>query len=64
MDGLSLCQAVRASPHLKRVPFILVTARESAEDRARGLEVGADAYLGKSSFDQQGLLDTVRQLIG
>ena len=64
MDGLALCRAVRASPHRKQLPFILVTARESAEDRARGLEAGADAYLGKSSFDQQGLLETVRQLIG
>ena len=64
MDGLALCRAVRASPQLKRLPFVLVTARESAEDRARGLEAGADAYLGKSSFDQQSLLETVRQLIG
>jgi two-component system, chemotaxis family, sensor kinase CheA len=64
MDGLALCRAVRASPQLKALPFVLVTARESAEDRARGLEAGADAYLGKSSFDQQGLLETIRQLIG
>jgi two-component system, chemotaxis family, sensor kinase CheA len=64
MDGLALCRAVRASSRLKRLPFVLITARESAEDRARGLEAGADAYLGKSSFDQQGLLETIRQLIG
>jgi two-component system chemotaxis sensor kinase CheA len=64
MDGLALCRAVRASPRLKQLPFILVTARESPEDRASGLEAGADAYLGKSSFDQQSLLETVRQLIG
>jgi two-component system chemotaxis sensor kinase CheA len=64
MDGLALCRAVRASPRLKQLPFVLVTARESAEDRSRGLEAGADAYLGKSSFDQQDLLETVRQLIG
>lgn len=64
MDGFALCQAVRASARLKQIPVVLVTALEGAEDRARGLEAGADAYLGKSSFDQQGLLDTVRQLIG
>jgi two-component system, chemotaxis family, sensor kinase CheA len=64
MDGVALCRAVRTSPQLKQLPFVLVTARESAEDRSRGLEAGADAYLGKSSFDQQGLLETVRQLIG
>jgi two-component system chemotaxis sensor kinase CheA len=64
MDGFALCEAVRASPRLKQIPVVLVTALEGPEDRARGLEAGADAYLGKSSFDQQGLLDTVRQLIG
>jgi two-component system chemotaxis sensor kinase CheA len=64
MDGLALCRAVRASARLKQLPVVLVTARESAEDRSHGLEAGADAYLGKSSFDQQGLLETVRQLIG
>jgi two-component system chemotaxis sensor kinase CheA len=42
---------------------VLVTARENAEDRARGLEVGANAYLAKSSFDQAQLLETVQQLI-
>ena len=64
MDGLALCRAVKASPQLKQLPVVLVTARESPEDRSRGLEAGADAYLGKSSFDQQDLLETVRQLIG
>jgi two-component system, chemotaxis family, sensor kinase CheA len=64
MDGLALCRAVRASSQLKQLPFVLVTARESPEDRSRGLEAGADAYLGKSSFDQRDLLETVRQLIG
>lgn len=64
MDGFELCAAVRASPRLRETPVILVTALESAEHRRRGLEVGADAYLGKSSFDQAALLDTVRRLLG
>jgi two-component system chemotaxis sensor kinase CheA len=64
MDGFGLCQAIRGAKRLKHIPVILVTALESAADRARGLEAGADAYLGKSSFDQQHLLDTIQQLIG
>ena len=47
-----------------RLPFVLNPARDTAVDGARGPEAGADAYLGKSSFDQQGLLETIRQLIG
>jgi two-component system chemotaxis sensor kinase CheA len=64
MDGFALCEAVRGSKRFKEVPIVLVTAMETAEHRARGLEVGADAYIGKSSFDQQNLLDIIRQLLG
>jgi two-component system chemotaxis sensor kinase CheA len=64
MDGFGLCQAIRGAKRLRHLPVILVTALESSVDRARGLEAGADAYLGKSSFDQQHLLDTIEQLIG
>jgi two-component system chemotaxis sensor kinase CheA len=64
MDGFALCGAIRASKRFKEVPVVLVTALETPEHRARGLEAGADAYLGKSSFDQQQLLDTIAQLLG
>jgi two-component system chemotaxis sensor kinase CheA len=64
MDGLQLTEAMRASSRFRETPIILITALESDEHRSRGLEVGADAYLGKSSFEQEGLLNTVRELIG
>jgi two-component system chemotaxis sensor kinase CheA len=43
---------------------ILVTSLDEPAQRERGLEAGADAYITKSSFDQDTLLDTVRMLIG
>jgi len=64
MDGLQLCQTIRASQRFRDLPVVLVTALETAEHRAKGLEVGADAYLAKSSFDQEGLLTTIRDLLG
>ncbi|MDQ6829277.1 MAG: response regulator, partial [Gemmatimonadota bacterium] len=64
LDGFALCERMRASKQFKELPVILVTSLESPEDRARGLEAGADAYIVKSSFDQQALLDTIHQLIG
>jgi two-component system, chemotaxis family, sensor kinase CheA len=64
MDGFALCAAIRASKRFKGLPVVLVTALEMPEHQARGLEVGADAYIGKSSFDQENLLDTIRQLLG
>jgi two-component system chemotaxis sensor kinase CheA len=64
MDGITLCRRLRASARFAELPIVLVTGLGSAEDRARGLDAGADAYIIKSSFDQASLLDTVQQLIG
>jgi len=64
MDGFQLCEAIRGSKRFGKLPVILVTAMETPAHRSRGLEVGADAYIGKSSFDQQHLLDTIQQLLG
>lgn len=63
MDGFSLCLAVKASAKFREIPLVLVTALENESDKERGAEVGADAYLTKSSFDQAELLDTIRQLL-
>jgi two-component system chemotaxis sensor kinase CheA len=63
MSGFDLCRRIRESKRFAETPVVLVTGMETAEDRALGLEVGADAYLLKSSFDQATLLDTIRQLI-
>jgi len=42
---------------------VLVTSLESDEDRRRGVEVGADAYIVKGAFDQDQLLETIQRLI-
>lgn len=64
LDGFALCERVRADPRTAAIPVILVTSLDEPAHRARGLEAGADAYIVKSSFDQDTLLDTVRMLIG
>jgi two-component system chemotaxis sensor kinase CheA len=63
MDGFALTEAVRGSPRFGRLPVVLVTARAKPEDKARGLQAGASAYLVKSAFDQTHLLETLRQLL-
>ena len=63
MDGFSLTSRIRADRELTQLPVVLVTALHSAEDRARGLEAGANAYLVKSGFEQDSLLDAIRRLI-
>lgn len=64
MDGLDLTGKVRADGRLSELPVVLVTSLSSIEDRERGVEVGANAYIVKSGFDQSSLLDAVRRLIG
>ena len=64
LDGIGLCERMRADDRTASIPVILVTSLDQPEHRARGLEAGADAYIAKSSFDQQDLLETVRLLLG
>ncbi|HEX2203114.1 MAG TPA: response regulator, partial [Longimicrobium sp.] len=64
MDGIALTRAIRAAKRFEALPVIIVSSLENAEHRARGMEAGADAYVGKSSFDQRGLLETIRRLLG
>jgi two-component system chemotaxis sensor kinase CheA len=63
MDGLDLTAKIRTDPKMADVPVVLVTALESREDKERGIEVGANAYLVKSSFDQTNLLEIIRRLV-
>ncbi len=63
VNGFDLTARIRADKRLAELPVVLVTALESLEQRERGIDVGADAYLVKSSFDQNRLLDVIRRLI-
>jgi two-component system chemotaxis sensor kinase CheA len=63
MDGFTLVETLRHSTVLPRIPVILVTSLSTDKDKARGLEVGADAYIVKSGFDSSGLLEAVGQLL-
>lgn len=62
MDGFALVEAIRGSAAMHELPVILVTARENDADRRRGLDAGADAYIVKSSFRQEELLDAIGAL--
>ncbi len=64
MNGIQLVQAVRADDRLRDLPIIIVSYKEREEDRIRGLEVGANAYLTKSSFHDNRFIEAVVELIG
>ena len=63
MDGLELTAKIRADERLGNMPIVLVTSRASREDRERGIDVGANAYVVKGEFDQTNLLEIVKRLI-
>jgi two-component system chemotaxis sensor kinase CheA len=63
MNGFDLTAKIRADKRLEELPVVLVTALESREDRERGIDAGANAYIVKSSFDQSNLLEVIRRLI-
>ncbi len=63
LDGLSLTAKIRENQDYNELPIILVTSLASDEDKRRGAEAGANAYITKSSFNQQVLLETLKRLI-
>ncbi|MGZ3559347.1 MAG: response regulator [Thermodesulfobacteriota bacterium] len=64
MDGFELCRTLKKNDGYKEIPFVMVTARQKEEDKRRGMEVGAAAYIVKSGFEQTNLLDTIERLVG
>ncbi|MDR3584005.1 MAG: response regulator [Desulfosporosinus sp.] len=64
MNGFDLTAKIRGETKLAELPVILVTSLISKQDRERGVDVGANAYIVKSNFDQSNLLEVVRRLVG
>ena len=62
LDGFALTQRVKQDYRYADIPVVLVTSLDSPADKVRGIEVGADAYIVKSNFDQGNLLETIEQL--
>jgi two-component system chemotaxis sensor kinase CheA len=62
MDGFEFVTRAGSTPALADVPCILVTSRNSPQDKKRGEEAGARAYVVKGEFDQAQLLQTIRRL--
>ncbi len=63
MNGLAMTAKIRQNSQYDRLPIVLITTLASSEDKRRGREAGANAYLTKGDFDQQLLFQTLKQLI-
>lgn len=63
LDGLGLAAKIRQHKEYSELPIVLCTTLASDEDKRKGAEAGANAYLTKGTFDQKVLLDTLRRLV-
>jgi two-component system chemotaxis sensor kinase CheA len=63
LNGFELITKLREDKRFGDLPVILVTALDSASDRQRGMDCGANAYIVKSDFEQSNLLEVIRRLI-
>ena len=63
LTGFELVAKVHGEEKLKDLPIIIITARESVEDKKRGIELGVDAYIEKSSFVQKELISIIKKLL-
>lgn len=62
LDGLDVCREVRQHPDLRDLPIVLLTALNSAQDRQKGFDAGANAYLVKP-FRPLELIDTISRVL-
>ncbi|MFN8252488.1 MAG: two-component regulator propeller domain-containing protein [Ferruginibacter sp.] len=62
MTGIDFCRAVKESPVLNHIPFILITGSFSPESKLKGIEYGADDYITKP-FEKNMLVARVQSLI-
>jgi len=63
LDGLGLLQRIREREEWADLPVVLLTSLAAPEEQKRGLELGADAYLLKQTFDHRRLMDTIQRLL-
>ena len=61
MTGFELVEKIRSVNGT--IPVVIVSYKDRSEDRARGAAAGANAYLTKSSFQDDSFLKTVRTLL-
>ncbi len=64
MDGIELTRSIKQDPRLRALPVVIVSYRDRAEDRRRGLEARADSYLTKADFQDDSFIKLIHQLLG
>lgn len=64
LDGIDLTRRVKATPRFSRLPVLILSSLAAPEERRRGVDAGADAYLVKGELDADNLAATLERLCG
>jgi two-component system sensor histidine kinase and response regulator WspE len=64
MNGIQFVSTVKGDTKYKHIPIIIISYKDRAEDKMKGLNAGANHYLTKSSFHDKNFIITVKDLIG
>lgn len=62
LDGFEVCRRIKENPETSTIPVVMLTARKNSQDRARGLEAGADAYITKP-FRSAQVIEIIESLL-
>ncbi|HKL24983.1 MAG TPA: response regulator [Desulfuromonadales bacterium] len=62
IDGFEVCRRIKEDPETRNIPVIMLTAKKSREDMARGEQVGADWYITKP-FKSAMVIETIQRFI-
>jgi two-component system chemotaxis response regulator CheY len=63
INGLELLAFLKSNPRYREIPTVVITTEGKAEDRQRGLALGADEYLIKP-FSPESLVASIKRLLG
>jgi twitching motility two-component system response regulator PilG len=62
IDGFEVCRRIKEDPLTKSIPVVMLTAKKSSMDQARGVQVGADAYITKP-FKSVKIMEVIEGLL-
>jgi two-component system chemotaxis sensor kinase CheA len=63
MDGLTMVSAIRLTEELHTLPIIIMSTKGSAEDRQKGLNMGANRYIAKAEYNSIELVNILKELL-
>jgi two-component system chemotaxis sensor kinase CheA/two-component system sensor histidine kinase and response regulator WspE len=64
LDGIDLTRRVKATPRFVKLPIVIMSSLSAPEERRRGVDAGADAYIVKGELEAEGLAATLERLCG